>query len=87
LNVSIVPSRYFKVILKPMVNEYSTPNRNRNDSKNAHLIMDLLAALHEQGSTIVMVTHDPRFAERAERQISLFDGKIVEDRCLHAVAQ
>ena len=52
------------------------------DSKNAQLIMDLLDTLHEQGSTIVMVTHDPRFAERAERQISLFDGKIVEDRIL-----
>ena len=52
------------------------------DSKNAQLIMEMLAGLHEQGSTIVMVTHDLRFAERAERQISLFDGKIVEDRSL-----
>jgi putative ABC transport system ATP-binding protein len=52
------------------------------DSKNAQLIMDLLASLHEQGSTIVMVTHDPRWAEHADRQISLFDGKIVEDRRL-----
>lgn len=50
------------------------------DSKNAQLVMDLLAALHKQGSTIVMVTHDPRSAEQAERQISLFDGKIVDDR-------
>jgi len=50
------------------------------DSKNAQLVMDLLASLHEQGSTIVMVTHDPRSAERAERQIALFDGKIVDDR-------
>jgi putative ABC transport system ATP-binding protein len=50
------------------------------DSTNAHLIMDLLDTLHAQGSTIVIVTHDPRFAERAERQISLFDGRIVEDR-------
>ena len=50
------------------------------DSKNAQLIMELLGALHQHGSTIVMVTHDPRFAERAERQISLFDGKIVDDR-------
>src|SRR5829696_3411558 len=46
------------------------------DSKNAQLVMDLLDTLHEQGSTIVMVTHDPRFAERAERQVALFDGKI-----------
>jgi putative ABC transport system ATP-binding protein len=50
------------------------------DSKNAQLVMDLLDTLHEQGSTIVMVTHDPRFAERADRQVSLFDGKIVDDR-------
>jgi len=54
------------------------------DSKNAQLIMDMLAALHAQGSTIVMVTHDPRFAERAERLISLFDGKVTDDRRLGA---
>ena len=53
------------------------------DSKNAQLVMDLLDTLHERGSTIVMVTHDPRFAQRAERQVSLFDGRIVEDRSLH----
>jgi putative ABC transport system ATP-binding protein len=52
------------------------------DSKNAELVMDLLASLHEQGSSIVMVTHDPRWAEQAARQVSLFDGKIVEDRRL-----
>ena len=54
------------------------------DSKNAQLTMDLLETLHGQGSTIVMVTHDPRSAERAERQIALFDGRIVEDRSLRA---
>jgi len=52
------------------------------DSKNALLVMDLLDDLHGQGSTIVMVTHDPRFAERAERVVSLFDGKIADDRRL-----
>jgi putative ABC transport system ATP-binding protein len=56
------------------------------DSKNAQLIMDLLDALYEQGSTIVMVTHDPRFAERAERLITMFDGKMLEDRRLHTEA-
>jgi putative ABC transport system ATP-binding protein len=56
------------------------------DSKNAQLIMDLLAALHEQGSTIVMVTHDPRWAEQADRQVSLFDGKIVDDRRVRATS-
>jgi putative ABC transport system ATP-binding protein len=50
------------------------------DSKNAQMVMELLAALHARGSTIVMVTHDPRSAEQAQRQISLFDGKVVDDR-------
>jgi putative ABC transport system ATP-binding protein len=50
------------------------------DSKNAQLIMELLAALHGRGSTIVMVTHDSRWAEQADRQVSLFDGKVVDDR-------
>jgi putative ABC transport system ATP-binding protein len=52
------------------------------DSKNANLVMELLAELHEQGSSIVMVTHDPHWAEQAGRQVSLFDGKIVDDRRL-----
>jgi putative ABC transport system ATP-binding protein len=50
------------------------------DSRNAQMVMDLLAALHRTGGTIVMVTHDPRSAEQAQRQISLFDGKVVDDR-------
>lgn len=49
------------------------------DSKNAEVVMELLSSLHKQGSTIVMVTHDPASAERAERQVSLFDGRVVED--------
>ena len=56
------------------------------DSKNAQLVMDLLASLHEQGSTIVMVTHDPHWAEQAGRQVSLFDGKIMGDQQLRAAA-
>ena len=54
------------------------------DSRNAQMVLDLLRALHEDGGTIVMVTHDPRSAEQAERQISLFDGKVVDDRRTHA---
>jgi putative ABC transport system ATP-binding protein len=41
--------------------------------------MDLLKELHRGGATIVMVTHDPRYAEYAERTIHLFDGQVVED--------
>ena len=48
--------------------------------------MGLLQELHRDGATIVMVTHDPRYAEHAERSIHLFDGQIVRDE-RSAVAQ
>jgi len=48
------------------------------DSKNGALVMDLLHELHETGSTICMVTHDPRYAHRAKRTIHLFDGRLVD---------
>jgi putative ABC transport system ATP-binding protein len=41
--------------------------------------MDLLADLHRGGATICMVTHDPRYAEYADRKIHLFDGRIVDE--------
>ena len=49
------------------------------DSKNAQMVMDLLADLHKKGTTICMVTHDPRSADAADRTVSLFDGRIVDD--------
>jgi len=47
------------------------------DSQNANSVMELLQQLHGDGSTICVVTHDPRFAQHAERGINLFDGRIV----------
>ncbi|HWS72625.1 MAG TPA: ABC transporter ATP-binding protein [Thermoanaerobaculia bacterium] len=49
------------------------------DSKNGNAVMDLLGELHASGSTICMVTHDPRFARYADRAVHLFDGRIVEE--------
>jgi putative ABC transport system ATP-binding protein len=49
------------------------------DSKNGEAVMKLLQELHQEGATICMVTHDPRFAAHAERQIHLFDGKVVAE--------
>jgi len=46
------------------------------DSKNGTEVMDILDELHAAGATICMVTHDPRYADRAGRAIRLFDGKI-----------
>ena len=50
------------------------------DSANGEAVMGLLRELHSQGSTIIMVTHDPRYSQFAERIIRLFDGRIVEER-------
>jgi len=49
------------------------------DSANGEAVMDLLKELHKAGSTICMVTHDPRYAAFADRSIHLFDGRIVEE--------
>jgi len=49
------------------------------DSKNGEAVMQLLDDLHRQGATICIVTHDPRFAEHAERVVNLLDGRIVGD--------
>ena len=48
------------------------------DSKNSKEVMDLLCELHQQGTTIVMVTHSQHNASYADRIINLFDGQIVE---------
>ena len=49
------------------------------DSKNGEAVMRLLKELHDEGATICMVTHDPRFAAHAGRQVHLFDGKVVAE--------
>jgi len=49
------------------------------DSANGEAVMNLLKELHASGSTICMVTHDPRYEEFADRTIRLFDGRIVEE--------
>ena len=49
------------------------------DSKNGEAVMGLLNELHQEGSTICMVTHDPRYARHAGRTIHLFDGQIIDE--------
>jgi putative ABC transport system ATP-binding protein len=50
------------------------------DSSNGEAVMGLLDELHAAGSTICMVTHDDRYAQHAQRNISLFDGRVVEEK-------
>jgi putative ABC transport system ATP-binding protein len=42
-------------------------------------VMDLLEEINRSGTTIIMVTHDPDLARRANRQIHILDGQLVQD--------
>ena len=48
------------------------------DSKTTKEIMDLFHELHEQGNTIVLITHDNDVAKQAERAVHILDGRITE---------
>jgi putative ABC transport system ATP-binding protein len=48
------------------------------DTENGEVVMELLHELHAGGATIVMVTHDARFARHAKRTIGLLDGQLVD---------
>jgi putative ABC transport system ATP-binding protein len=49
------------------------------DSANGEAVMELLRELHQDGATLCMVTHDPRYAQHAGRTVHLFDGRLVHD--------
>lgn len=49
------------------------------DSRSSRDIMNLIHELHEQGNTIILITHDEGIARQAERQVRIMDGKIVSD--------
>jgi len=66
------------IVGKPLILLADEPTGNL-DSKNGNAVMDLLNELHAEGATICMVTHDPRYAHVAERQIHLFDGQVVDE--------
>ncbi len=53
------------------------------DSKNGESVMDMLDELHQAGSTICMVTHDPRYADFAQRKVFMFDGRMVDEDSYH----
>jgi putative ABC transport system ATP-binding protein len=46
------------------------------DSLMARQVMELLEKINEQGTTIIMVTHDPELARRAQRNIQIIDGQV-----------
>ena len=66
---------------KPSILLADEPTGNL-DSKNGQAVMALLAELSAAGATICMVTHDPRYADYADRRIQMFDGRIVDEETL-----
>lgn len=50
------------------------------DSRTGDEVLALLEELVDEGRTLVLVTHDPSLAERAQRIVELSDGKLVQDR-------
>ncbi len=55
------------------------------DSENGEQVMNLLKELNKEGTTIIMVTHSPEDADKADRVIHLFDGQIVTENIRKAV--
>ncbi len=66
------------VVAKPKVILADEPTGNL-DSSRGEEVMSLLAKLNEEGTTIVMVTHSPDYAEYGNRTIHLFDGHVVTE--------
>ena len=62
---------------KPSILLADEPTGNL-DSVNGEAVMELLSELHQAGSTICMVTHDQRYAGLADKEIHLFDGRIID---------
>ena len=63
------------LVTSPAVLLVDEPTGNL-DSKSGDQVMLILDQLHMKGSTICMVTHDPRYAQRAKTQLNLLDGKL-----------
>ncbi len=66
------------IVGKPLILLADEPTGNL-DSKNGNAVMDLMKELHDEGATICMVTHDPRYADVADRTVHLFDGQVVSE--------
>lgn len=52
------------------------------DSKSGETVLEILQTLHQEGHTIIMVTHDPKIAAKASRIIEIKDGEIIQDKRL-----
>ncbi len=66
------------IVSEPQIIMADEPTGNL-DSTHGDEVMDLLRSLHASGTTVVMVTHSPSYAEYGNRIIHLFDGHVVSE--------
>ncbi|MGB7295821.1 MAG: ABC transporter ATP-binding protein [Candidatus Aminicenantales bacterium] len=66
------------VVARPKLILADEPTGNL-DSVHGEEVMQMMGKLHDEGTTIVMVTHSPSYAEYSQRIIHLFDGNIVSE--------
>ena len=64
---------------RPLILLADEPTGNL-DSRNGEAVMELIDDLHQEGTTVCMVTHDPRYSRHAERTVNLFDGRVVDEQ-------
>ena len=65
------------LVTKPSLILADEPTGNL-DSKTSQEIMDILHDLHEQGNTVVLITHDNDIARQAKRSVHILDGRVSE---------
>jgi putative ABC transport system ATP-binding protein len=66
------------VVARPKLILADEPTGNL-DSVHGEEVMQMMGKLHDEGTTIVMVTHSPSYAEYSQRIIHLFDGNVVSE--------
>jgi len=69
------------IVNKPDVIFADEPTGNL-DSKSGQVVMETLQKLHEEGNTIILVTHETYTAEYAQRIIKVKDGEVESDKCV-----
>ena len=65
---------------RPRILFADEPTGNLDGATGAHIVELLEALNREDGATVVLVTHDPTLAERADRVLRMQDGRIVSDQ-------
>jgi ABC-type lipoprotein export system ATPase subunit len=64
----------------PLILLADEPTGNLDSATSAEIINILIKLTHDQGLTLVMVTHDPDVADQADRKLILRDGQLVNER-------